>query len=83
MSDKRWYAADALGANLANHHLRAASEEVERKMRKRYRGRWRSLCCSRVVATEPLPFFWAGRVRPRRHKDTDKAAARKALGGRR
>ena len=41
MSDKRWYTADALGADLANrhHHLRAASEEeVERKMRKRYPG---------------------------------------------
>ena len=39
MGDKRWYAADALGADLTNrhHHLRAASEgEVERRMRKRY-----------------------------------------------
>jgi hypothetical protein len=41
MSDKRWYVADALGADLTNHnhHLRAASEEeVERRMRKRYPG---------------------------------------------
>jgi hypothetical protein len=41
MGDKRWYAADALGADLTNrhHHLRAASEEeVERRMRKRYPG---------------------------------------------
>jgi hypothetical protein len=41
MSDKRWYTADALGADLTNHnhHLRAASEEeVERRMRKRYPG---------------------------------------------
>ncbi len=38
MSDKRWYAADALGANLANRHLKATSEEVERRMRKRYPG---------------------------------------------
>ena len=39
MNDRRWYAADALMADLTNyhHHLRAASEEeVERKMRKRY-----------------------------------------------
>lgn len=39
MNDKRWYTADALGADLTNrhHHLRAASEEeVERRMRKRY-----------------------------------------------
>ncbi len=38
MGDKRWYAADALGADLTNrhHHIRAASEEVERRMRKRY-----------------------------------------------
>ena len=39
MGDKRWYAADALGADLINrhHHLKAASEEeVERRMRKRY-----------------------------------------------
>ena len=38
MGEKRWYAADALGADLTNrhHHLRAASEgEVERRMRKR------------------------------------------------
>jgi len=41
MGDKRWYAADALGADLTNrhHHLRATSEEeVERRMRKRYPG---------------------------------------------
>jgi hypothetical protein len=41
MGDKRWYVADALGADLTNrhHHLRAASEEeVERRMRKRYPG---------------------------------------------
>ncbi len=41
MSDKRWYTADALEADLANrhHHLRAASEEeAERRMRKRYPG---------------------------------------------
>jgi hypothetical protein len=41
MGDKRWYAADALGADLTNrhHHLRAASEEeVERRVRKRYPG---------------------------------------------
>jgi hypothetical protein len=38
MGEKRWYAADALGADLTNrhHHIRAASEaEVERRMRKR------------------------------------------------
>ena len=41
MGDKRWYAADALEADLTNHnhHLRAASEEeVERRMRRRYPG---------------------------------------------
>jgi len=41
MGEKRWYAADALGADLTNrhHHLRATSEEeVERRMRKRYPG---------------------------------------------
>ena len=41
MGDKRWYVADALGADLTNrhHHLRATSEEeVERRMRKRYPG---------------------------------------------
>jgi len=39
MSEKRWYTADALGADLTNrhHHIRAAwEEEVERRMRKRY-----------------------------------------------
>jgi hypothetical protein len=39
MGEKRWYAADALGADLTNHHhhLRAQSEEeVERRMRRRY-----------------------------------------------
>ncbi len=41
MGDKRWYAADALGADLTNHHhhLRATSEEeAERRMRGRYPG---------------------------------------------
>ncbi len=40
MNDKRWYTADALEADLANHHhLRAASEEeAERRMLKRYPG---------------------------------------------
>jgi hypothetical protein len=41
MGDKRWYAADALGADLTNRHhrLRAASEEeAERRMRRRYPG---------------------------------------------
>jgi hypothetical protein len=41
MNDKRWYDADALGADLTNHNhrLRAASEEeVERRMRRRYPG---------------------------------------------
>ena len=41
MGNKRWYAADALGANLTNrhHHISTASEEeVERRMRKRYPG---------------------------------------------
>ena len=39
MGEKRWYAADALGTDLTNHHhhIRAASEaEVERRMRNRY-----------------------------------------------
>jgi hypothetical protein len=39
MNDRLWYTADALRADLTNHHhhLRAASEgEVERRMRKRY-----------------------------------------------
>ena len=39
MNDRRWYTADALTADWANHHhhLRAVSEEeVERRMRKRY-----------------------------------------------
>ena len=39
MNDRRWYAADALMADLTNHHhhLRAASgAEVERRMRERY-----------------------------------------------
>ncbi len=39
MSDKRWYAADALQADLTNHnhHLRVASEEeAERRVRRRY-----------------------------------------------
>ena len=41
MGYKRWYAVDALEADLTNHHhhLRAASEEeVERRTRKRYPG---------------------------------------------
>jgi len=41
MGEKRWYAADALGADLTNrhHHIRAASdEEAERRMRRRYPG---------------------------------------------
>ena len=40
MGEKRWYDADALGTDLTNHnhHIRAASEEVERRMRKRYPG---------------------------------------------
>jgi hypothetical protein len=39
MTDRRWYTADVLTADLTNHHhhLRAASEEeVDRRMRKRY-----------------------------------------------
>ena len=40
MGEKRWYAADALGADLTNrhHHIRRATSEgeVERRMRKRY-----------------------------------------------
>jgi hypothetical protein len=38
MNERRWYTADALRADLGNHHhhLRAASEEVERRMRERY-----------------------------------------------
>jgi uncharacterized protein (DUF1697 family) len=39
MNERRWYTADALTAELGNHHhhLRAAlEEEVERRMRKRY-----------------------------------------------
>ena len=39
MDAKRWYAADALTADLTTHHyhLRAASEEeAERRMGKRY-----------------------------------------------
>ncbi len=41
MGERRWYVADALGADLTNrhHHIRTASEEeVERRMRKRYPG---------------------------------------------
>ena len=41
MSEKRWYAADALLSDLTNHHhhLRAESEEaVESRMRRRYPG---------------------------------------------
>ncbi len=69
MSDKRWYAAEALQANLTNrhHHLRAASEEeAERRMRKRYPGAVAVL----VLLEEP----WrqspsrSGPVRSRRHK---------------
>jgi hypothetical protein len=37
MGEKRWYTANALGADLTNHHLRATSEEAaERRMRRRY-----------------------------------------------
>ena len=39
MNDRRWYAADALMADLTSHHhhLRAATRaEVERRMRERY-----------------------------------------------
>jgi hypothetical protein len=39
MGEKRWYVADALGADLTNRqiHLRAESEEeVQRRMRERY-----------------------------------------------
>jgi hypothetical protein len=39
INERRWYAADALMADLTNrhHHLRAASEaEAERRMRDRY-----------------------------------------------
>ena len=39
MGEKRWYDADALGADLTNHNHRlwaASEEEVERRMRKRY-----------------------------------------------
>jgi hypothetical protein len=39
MNDRHWYTADALTADLGNHHhhLRGASEEeVERRMLKRY-----------------------------------------------
>ena len=39
MNDRRWYAADALMADLTthHHHLRAATgAEVERRMRERY-----------------------------------------------
>ena len=41
MGEKRWYDADALGADLTNHNHRlwaASEEEVERRMRKRYPG---------------------------------------------
>jgi hypothetical protein len=41
MGDRRWYAADALRADLSNrhHHLRTSSEEeAERRMRGRYPG---------------------------------------------
>jgi len=63
MGDKRWYTADALGADLTNHnhHLRAASEEeVERRMRKRYPGAVAIL----VLPEESLrqsraPSFWS------------------------
>jgi hypothetical protein len=39
MSDRRWYTAEALQADLTihHHHLRTASaEEAERRMRKHY-----------------------------------------------
>ena len=41
MTDRIWYAGDSLMADLTiRHHARAASEEeVERKMRERYRRR--------------------------------------------
>jgi hypothetical protein len=58
MSDKRWYTADALEADLTNHnhHLRATSEEeIERRMRKRYPGAVATLCSSRSRCARAFP----------------------------
>ena len=64
MGEKRWYDADALGADLTNHNHRlwaASEEEVERRMRKRYpkaaailvllEGAWRQS----LPRSEPVP----------------------------
>ena len=67
MGDKRWYDADALGADLTNrhHHLRATSEEeVELRMRRRYPGAvavlvypeesWRQRSASTIAPDGPI-----------------------------